>query len=131
MEAGSRARGLGFDRLHLTVRPGAHQEQVPRALPSGEGTGREIGVDMPTITTALTSAADPHAEAIDVLWLARLVRSLNPDPEPRFRSRRSAAHFSRRSHQQPRERVHAFGQLRMRARESVKPQYAVPPRVPG
>ncbi len=57
---------LGFDGLDLTVRPGGHvlparaAEDLPRAV----ATAREEGLDVPMITTALTSADDPTARPI-------------------------------------------------------------------
>jgi sugar phosphate isomerase/epimerase len=61
---------LGFDGLDLTVRPGGHvlPERAAEDLPKAVATAREEGLDVPMITTALTSADDPTARSI--LWTA-------------------------------------------------------------
>ena len=63
-------RQLGFDGLDLTVRPGGHvlPERAAEDLPKAVATAREEGLDVPMITTALTSADDPTARSI--LWTA-------------------------------------------------------------
>jgi sugar phosphate isomerase/epimerase len=63
-------RQLGFDGLDLTVRPGGHvlPERAAEDLPRAVATAREEGLDVPMITTALTSADDPTARPI--LWTA-------------------------------------------------------------
>jgi len=57
---------LGFDGLDLTVRPGGHvlPERAAEDLPRAVATAREEGLDVPMITTALTSADDPTARPI-------------------------------------------------------------------
>jgi sugar phosphate isomerase/epimerase len=57
---------LGFDGLDLTVRPGGHvlPERAAEDLPRAVATAREEGLDVPMITTALTSADDPAARPI-------------------------------------------------------------------
>jgi L-ribulose-5-phosphate 3-epimerase len=57
---------LGFDGLDLTVRPGGHvlPEKAAEDLPRAVATAREEGLDVPMITTALTSAGDPTARPI-------------------------------------------------------------------
>jgi sugar phosphate isomerase/epimerase len=57
---------LGFDGLDLTVRPGGHvlPERAAEDLPKAVATAREEGLDVPMITTALTSADDPTARPI-------------------------------------------------------------------
>ncbi len=57
---------LGFDGLDLTVRPGGHvlPERAAQDLPRAVATAREEGLDVPMITTALTSADDPAARPI-------------------------------------------------------------------
>jgi sugar phosphate isomerase/epimerase len=59
-------RQLGFDGLDLTVRPGGHvlPEKAAEDLPRAVGTAREEGLDVPMITTALTSANDPTARPV-------------------------------------------------------------------
>ncbi len=57
---------LGFDGLDLTVRPGGHvlPERAAEDLPKAVATAREEGLDVPMITTALTSPDDPTARPI-------------------------------------------------------------------
>jgi L-ribulose-5-phosphate 3-epimerase len=57
---------LGFDGLDLTVRPGGHvlPEKAAADLPRAVATAREEGLDVPMITTALTSADEPTARPI-------------------------------------------------------------------
>jgi L-ribulose-5-phosphate 3-epimerase len=57
---------LGFDGLDLTVRKGGHvlPERAAEDLPRAVAMAREEGLDVPMITTALTSADDPTARAI-------------------------------------------------------------------
>jgi len=57
---------LGFDGLDLTVRPGGHvlPERAAEDLPRAVAAAREEGLDVPMITTALTSADDPTARPI-------------------------------------------------------------------
>jgi sugar phosphate isomerase/epimerase len=57
---------LGFDGLDLTVRPGGHvlPEKAAEDLPRAVAAAREEGLDVPMITTALTSADDPAARPI-------------------------------------------------------------------
>jgi sugar phosphate isomerase/epimerase len=60
------AKRLGFDGLDLTVRKGGHvlPERAALDLPRAFATAREEGLDVPMITTALTSADDPAARAV-------------------------------------------------------------------
>jgi sugar phosphate isomerase/epimerase len=57
---------LGFDGLDLTVRKGGHvlPERAAEDLPRAAAAAREEGLDVPMITTALTSADDPTARPI-------------------------------------------------------------------
>jgi sugar phosphate isomerase/epimerase len=59
-------KGLGFDGLDLTVRKGGHvlPERAVEDLPRAVAAAREEGLDVPMITTALTSADDPTARPI-------------------------------------------------------------------
>jgi len=61
-----RVRPLGFEGLDLTVRPGGHilPERASKDLPRAVAAAREEGLDVPMITTALTSAADPFAREV-------------------------------------------------------------------
>jgi L-ribulose-5-phosphate 3-epimerase len=60
------AKRLGFDGIDLTVRPGGHvlPERAAADLPRAVATVREEGLDVPMITTALTSADDPAARPL-------------------------------------------------------------------
>jgi sugar phosphate isomerase/epimerase len=59
-------KSLGFDGVDLTVRKGGHvaPERAAEDLPKAVGAIREEGLDVPMITTALTSANDPTARPI-------------------------------------------------------------------
>jgi sugar phosphate isomerase/epimerase len=64
-ECVTRVREAGFDGLDLTVRPGGYVEPgagLAPALASAVRTIRSAGLDVPLITTGLTSASDPAAE---------------------------------------------------------------------
>jgi sugar phosphate isomerase/epimerase len=65
-EAARRIKALGFEGVDLTVRPGGHVEpgRVGRDLPEAVAAIRDQGLDVPMISTAITSAAEPGAEAI-------------------------------------------------------------------
>jgi sugar phosphate isomerase/epimerase len=56
----------GFDGADLTVRPGGHvlPERAAQDLPRAVEAIRAKGLDVPMITTELTSAADPSARPI-------------------------------------------------------------------
>ena len=57
---------LGFSGVDLTVRPGGHvlPEQAAENLPKAVETIRAEGLNVPMISTGLTSAQDPTAKAI-------------------------------------------------------------------
>jgi L-ribulose-5-phosphate 3-epimerase len=57
---------VGFGGIDLTVRPGGHvrPERAAQDLPRAVATIRAEGLEVPMITTALTSAADPAARPI-------------------------------------------------------------------
>lgn len=65
-ELGKWLHEAGFDGVDLTVRPGGHvlPERVARDLPAAAEAIRARGVEVPMITTELTSAADPTARPI-------------------------------------------------------------------
>jgi sugar phosphate isomerase/epimerase len=65
-EAAKRVKGLGFDGLDLTVRPGGHvaPERVGVDLQKAVADARAEGLSVPLISTAITGATSPHAEAI-------------------------------------------------------------------
>ena len=60
------AKRVGFGGIDLTVRPGGHvrPEHAAEDLPQAVAAIREEGLEVPMITTALTSAADPTARPI-------------------------------------------------------------------
>ena len=60
------ARRVGFDGIDLTVRPGGHvqPERAAEDLPKAVAIIREEGLQVPMITTALTSPADLMARPI-------------------------------------------------------------------
>jgi sugar phosphate isomerase/epimerase len=59
-------KALGFDGLDLTVRKGGHvaPEKAAEDLPRAVAAARDAGLDVPMITTALTSADDPTTRPI-------------------------------------------------------------------
>src|SRR3954464_13407417 len=65
-EAARVIRGLGFDGIDLTVRPGGSvaPEAVRKSLPEATRVAHDWGLTIPLATTALTSATDPHARDI-------------------------------------------------------------------
>jgi len=60
------AKSVGFGGIDLTVRPGGHvpPERATEDLPRAVEAIREEGLDVPMITTELTSADDPAARVI-------------------------------------------------------------------
>ncbi|HLW79042.1 MAG TPA: sugar phosphate isomerase/epimerase family protein [Terriglobia bacterium] len=60
------AKRVGFGGIDLTVRPEGHvrPERAAEDLPKAVAAIREEGLEVPMITTALTSAADPAARPI-------------------------------------------------------------------
>lgn len=60
------AKRIGFGGIDLTVRPGGHvrPELAAGDLPKAVAAIRDEGLEVPMITTALTSAADPTARPI-------------------------------------------------------------------
>ena len=65
-EMGKALSAAGFDGVDLTVRPGGHvlPERVAQDLPRAVDTLRSHRLDVPMITTELTSASDPAARPI-------------------------------------------------------------------
>jgi L-ribulose-5-phosphate 3-epimerase len=63
---GRAVKSLGFAGVDLTVRPGGHvtPERAAEDLPSFVQTLRDEGLDVPMITTAIVSAAEPTARPI-------------------------------------------------------------------
>lgn len=59
-------RDAGFDGVDLTVRPGGHvlPERAAQDLPRAVDVIRSHGLEVPMITTELTSACDPSARPI-------------------------------------------------------------------
>lgn len=64
-EAARRIKAIGFDGVDLTVRPGGHvvPDRVANDLPEAVKAIRGEGLTVPMITTAITRADEPHAEA--------------------------------------------------------------------
>jgi len=62
-DLGKQVREFGFDGVDLTVRPGGHvlPENAARDLPLAVERIRAHGLQVPMITTGLTSASDPAA----------------------------------------------------------------------
>jgi sugar phosphate isomerase/epimerase len=60
------AADCGFDGIDLTVRPGGHvlPERVEEDLPRAVDEVQKVGLEVPLITTAISSAADPLTEKI-------------------------------------------------------------------
>jgi len=65
-QVGETVQSPGFDGVDLTVRPNGHvlPEDAVHALTPAVRTLGQAGLVVPMITTAITSAHDPHAEAI-------------------------------------------------------------------
>ena len=63
---GRAVKDMGFGGVDLTVRPGGHvvPSRVTEDLPRTAGAIRDAGIDVPMITTAMTSATDPTAAAV-------------------------------------------------------------------
>jgi sugar phosphate isomerase/epimerase len=77
-EAGEAVRDLGFRGVDLTVRPGGHvtPEEVAAALPEAVRVLGDLGLAVPMITTGITAAEQPHAEAILAAAAASDIREL-------------------------------------------------------
>ncbi len=77
-DAGKVIRNLGLDGVDLTVRPGGHVEPgcVARALPEAVRVLAELGLSVPMITTAITGASEPEAEAVVAAAAACGIREL-------------------------------------------------------
>ena len=65
-EAAAIARDLGFDGIDLTVRPGGHvlPERAESDLPKAFEIIRRAGLEVPMITTGITSATTPDAGTV-------------------------------------------------------------------
>jgi len=65
-KAGEAVKQLGFRGVDLTVRPGGHvlPENVSTALPQAVRQLRELGLEVPMITTGIVSAEDRFTEPI-------------------------------------------------------------------
>jgi sugar phosphate isomerase/epimerase len=77
-EAARRMKALGFEGVDLTVRPKGHVEPegVALALPKAVAAIRDQGLTVPMISTAITSASEPHAEAVVMAAVHEGVRRL-------------------------------------------------------
>src|SRR5687767_4410281 len=60
------AKKIGFDGLDLTLRPGGHvePENAEVGLAEAKRTADEAGMSIPMVTTNVTDADTPHAEAV-------------------------------------------------------------------
>ena len=60
------AKEIGLNGLDLTVRPGGHiePENVEAELPQAVAAARDMGLDIPMITTSITRSDSPGAKAI-------------------------------------------------------------------
>jgi len=60
------AKRAGFDGIDLTLRPGGHvkPEEAEMGLAEARKIAEDTGVAIPMASTAVTSAASPHAESI-------------------------------------------------------------------
>jgi L-ribulose-5-phosphate 3-epimerase len=65
-DAAAIARDIGFDGIDLTVRAQGHvlPERVEADLPAAVEIVRRAGLQVPMITTEITSSQTPHADAI-------------------------------------------------------------------
>jgi L-ribulose-5-phosphate 3-epimerase len=65
-DAAAIARDIGFDGIDLTVRAEGHvlPERVEADLPAAVETIRRTGLQVPMISTEITSAKTPHADAV-------------------------------------------------------------------
>jgi sugar phosphate isomerase/epimerase len=65
-DAAAIARDIGFDGIDLTVRAEGHvlPERVEADLPAAVETVRRAGLQVPMITTEITSAQTPHADTV-------------------------------------------------------------------
>lgn len=64
-EAARRIKAIGLDHIDLTVRPGGfvEPERVDEDLPRAAEQLRQAGVSIGMLTTAITTLAEPYAEA--------------------------------------------------------------------
>src|SRR5687768_14849782 len=65
-EAGRAIKELGFEGVDLTVRPNGSvtPERVKEGLPEAIRVLHDWGLTVPLVTTAITSASEPHAREI-------------------------------------------------------------------
>ena len=65
-EAGQAIKGLGFDGVELTVRPGGHVgvERVEEELPRAVEELNALGVAVPAIVVEIHGRREPYAEAV-------------------------------------------------------------------
>jgi len=66
VEAARRAQAIGFEGLDLTVREGGHiaPEDARTQLPEAKRALADLGMDIPMLTTNISSTESPHAEEI-------------------------------------------------------------------
>lgn len=77
-EVGAVIRDLGLQGVDLTVRPGGHvlPENVREGLPAAVKALSDQGLAVPMITTGVTDAEEPHADAIFATAAACGIRRL-------------------------------------------------------
>lgn len=77
-KAGQAMKELGFQGVDLTVRPGGHvlPESAATALPDAVRRLKEIGMEVPMITTGIVSAADRCTEPIMAAAAAQHIREV-------------------------------------------------------
>jgi sugar phosphate isomerase/epimerase len=77
-QAGETVKRLGLSGLDLTVRPGGHvlPENVRTGLPEAVRQLKDLGLGIPMITTGITGAEEPHAEAIMAAAASLGIRNL-------------------------------------------------------
>jgi sugar phosphate isomerase/epimerase len=65
-DAGRTIKGLGFDGVELTVRPGGHilPERVDEDLPRAVDELREIGLEVPALVVEIHTREEPYASAV-------------------------------------------------------------------
>src|SRR5918993_419922 len=65
-EAGETIKGLGFDGVELTVRPGGHilPDNVAEDLPRAVGELAEVGLAVPALVVEIHNRSEPYSAAV-------------------------------------------------------------------
>src|SRR5688572_7107520 len=76
--AGKAIRSLGFEGVDLTVRPAGSvlPENVRKDLPAAQKVFADLGLQVPLITTAITSTRDAHVAEVFETAAACNIREL-------------------------------------------------------